>query len=86
MNYPESYVECPALAEKCRFVEPHLPINSGNPYVSPYARPTLDGIDYEQLPLGRVFLNFYQNFLWNTKNYALLTQSVATVFIPLTEE
>lgn len=54
-NYPDSYVECPALGEKCRFLEPHLPMKSGNPYISPYMRPNLDGIDYNQLPLDRVF-------------------------------
>lgn len=55
LNYPNIYVECPKLSEKCRFVEPHLPIKSGNPYISPYMRPTLNGIDYNQLPLDRVF-------------------------------
>jgi hypothetical protein len=54
-NFPDSYVECPKLGEKCRFVEPHLPMKSGNPYFNPYTRPTLDGIDYNKLPLGRVF-------------------------------
>lgn len=42
----------PKLSEKCRFVEPHLPIKRGNPYISPYMRPTLNGIDYNQLPLA----------------------------------
>lgn len=34
LNYPNIYVECPKLSEKCRFVEPHLPIKRGNPYIS----------------------------------------------------
>lgn len=38
LNYPNIYVESPKLSEKCRFVEPHLPIKSGNPYISPYMR------------------------------------------------
>jgi NUMOD1 domain len=55
MNYVDTYVSCPTLGEKCRFVEPHLPTKSGNPYSSPYAAPDLEGIDYNKLPTERIY-------------------------------
>lgn len=55
MNFQDTYVNCPGINSKCRFIEPNMPIRTGSPYISPYARPTLDGIDYSQLPLSRVY-------------------------------
>src|SRR6201999_1888360 len=70
MNYPNNFSYSRNIGEKCRFLEPHLPLKYDSPYVNTYNKPTLlppvpsslntmdlkDGyINYEKLPLGKIF-------------------------------
>lgn len=55
MNYPNSFSYSSNIGEKCRFLEPHLPLKYDSPYVNPYNKPTIQGIDYDKLPLDKVF-------------------------------
>lgn len=55
MNYPNSFSYSSNIGEKCRFLEPHLPLKYDKPYVNPYNRPAIQGIDYNKLPLDKVF-------------------------------
>ena len=36
MNYPNSFSYSRNIGEKCRFLEPHLPLKYLKPYVNPY--------------------------------------------------
>ena len=55
MNYIDTFVRTPKLGVKCQFIEPHLPLKSGNPYTYPYMLPDLAGVDYTKLPLDRIY-------------------------------
>ena len=55
MNYPNSFSYSSNIGEKCRFLEPHLPLKYDKPYVNHYNRPAIQGIDYNKLPLDKVF-------------------------------
>lgn len=56
LNFVHVYVDCPEIGARCRFLDPNLPLHtSGSPYISPYNLPTIDGFNYTELPLGRVF-------------------------------
>lgn len=61
MNYREHYVNCPGIEERCMLYEPHMPTKVGSPYANPYLRPKLEGIDYSQLPHGKI-LAFTENY------------------------
>jgi len=52
MNYPDNYTSCRGIDKVCRFIELNSLAKEGSPYINPYMRPTLDGIDYGSLPLG----------------------------------
>lgn len=55
MNYPNRFSYSSNIEEKCRFLEPHLPLKYDSPYVNPYNKPILKGINYDKLPLDKVF-------------------------------
>jgi len=57
MNYLNSYSYSSNIGKKCRFLEPHLPLKYGSPYVNPYKynKPILKGINYDNLSLDKVF-------------------------------
>lgn len=61
MNYPDAYVQCPNIGVKARFLEPNMPLNTGNPYASPYLQPDHLGVDYTTLPLQGVHA-FNENY------------------------
>ena len=54
INYPNNYTSCPGIGQTCKFIELNCSPKEGSPYNNPYLRPSLDGIDYNTLPLGVV--------------------------------
>lgn len=54
MNYPSHFSHSSVLNERFRFLESHLGLKEGSPYISPYNKPDLVGIDYNNLPLTGV--------------------------------
>jgi len=73
MNYTDTFVNCPKLGVKCRFIEPNLPMKNGSPYTSPYMLPDLQGVDYTLLPLKRIYA-FTESFELHS-DYADSTQA-----------
>jgi intracellular sulfur oxidation DsrE/DsrF family protein len=55
INYPDSFVDCPAISKSCSFVEEDQLMKFGSPYANPYLREDMSGIDYSALPKGKVF-------------------------------
>lgn len=54
INYPDTFVNCPSISKMCSFMEEDQVMKSGSPYVNPYLREDMAGIDHSTLPLGKV--------------------------------
>jgi hypothetical protein len=55
MNYPNNYTFCSGINKDCRFYEEDRPLKENSPYINQYLRPDYEGIDYNALPLNKVF-------------------------------
>lgn len=78
VNYPNNYTSCPGIDKVCRFVESDCIPKEGSPYTSPYLRPSLDGVDYDSLPLG-VISAFNEDFSYYSRIVVMLPSNVALV-------
>ena len=54
INYPNNYTYCSGISMECRFYEDGKPLKESSPYVNPYLRPDIKGLDFYSLPPRKI--------------------------------
>ena len=73
INYPNNYTYCSGISMECRFYEDGKPLKESSPYVNPYLRPDIKGLDFYSLPPRKILaLDRSFNVIYNGKAMELL--------------